>query len=302
MKELIPHVYISNRALQVITAEQLKNNKLHVVGYYEEPLEEGAILNGIIMNNFTLQNTIAGFWKKHNLPTKNVHLTVNGSSITTKHLKIPQLSPKDIPGFIKTEFKDMDNIQNMLVDYSVIVPKNADGSCSIFAVLTPKEFITTYIELFKDSKVELSVIDIQQNCVIKLAKHFKSMTDKTFAMFLLDRNMLTQCLFSNNDFVMTRRSRILSTPEDDTFKREIGQQINSIIQFNKSEQTGNDITDVFLCGFPERGAGLIEEYSRNFGVNVAPFPEFTPAELTVPEGFDPAAAVELIGSMIRYSS
>lgn len=302
MKELIPYVYISNRAIQAVTAEQLKNNKLHVVDYYEEPLEEGSILNGIIMNNFVIQNTIAGFWKKHNLPLKNVHLIVNGSSITTKHLKIPQLSPKDVPGFIRTEFKNLDNIQNMLIDYSVVVPKNADGSCSIFAVLTPREFITNYIDLFKDSKIELSVIDVQQNCIIKLAKHFKSMTDKTFAMFMLDGNMLTQCLFSDNDFVMTRRSRILSTPEDDTFKREIGQQINSIIQFIKSEQTGADLTDVFLCGFSDKAEGLIEEYTRNFGINVATFPEYTSSELIIPDDFDPAVAVELLGGMIRYSS
>lgn len=302
MKELTAHVYISNTAIQVITAGESKNNRLHVEAYYEETFEEGSILNGIIMNNYALQNKIADMWKKHNLPVKDVHLVVNGSSITTKHMKIPQIAPKNIPGLIRTEFKDLDNIQNMLIDYSVVVPRNADGSCSIFAVLSPKEFITSYIDIFRDSKIELSVIDLQQNALIKLMKHFKSLQDKTFAVFILDKTMLIECLFSNNDFVMTRRSRIFALPGEDNFRREIGQHINSIIQFNKSEQTGSDITDIFLCGFPDKGAGLIEQYSQNFGINAAAFPEFTAAELTIPEGFDPSAAVELLGGMIRYSS
>lgn len=302
MKELTAHVYISNRAVQVITAGESKNNKLHVAAYYEEQFEEGSILNGIIMNSYALQNTITDMWKKYNLPVKDVRLVVNGSSITTKHMKIPQIAPKNIPGFIRTEFKDLDNIQNMLIDYSVVVPRNADGSCSIFAVLSPREFITSYIDLFRESKIELSVIDLQQNAVIKLMKHFKSLIDKTYAVFILDRNTLVECLFSNNDFVMTRRSRIFAAPEEDSFRREIGQHINSIIQFNKSEQTGSDITDIFLCGFPRNGADLTPQYSQNFGINIVAFPEFTAAELSHPENFNPSAAVELLGSMIRYSS
>lgn len=125
-KGVSAHVYITNNKIQVLTGSCVKN-KLQVVNFYEEPLEEGCILNGIIMNNYSLQNTLTQMWQKNNLPTKNVTLVVNGSSITVKPLKIPQVNPKNVPGLIRAEFKDIEGVQNMLVDYSVVNPKNQDG-------------------------------------------------------------------------------------------------------------------------------------------------------------------------------
>lgn len=275
-KGVSAHVYITNNKIQVLTGSCVKN-KLQVVNFYEEPLEEGCILNGIIMNNYSLQNTLTQMWQKNNLPTKNVTLVVNGSSITVKPLKIPQVNPKNVPGLIRAEFKDIEGVQNMLVDYSVVNPKNQDGSCSILAVLSTKEFVTSYISLFKEAKIELDVIDLVQNCLIKMMKRLKSLQNKTYAVFILDKNMLMQCLFSNDNFVMTRRSRILADPADEGFEREVGQNINSIIQFNKSEQTGADITDIFLCGFPGDSVQMFPHFASNFGVTVRAFPEYQPA-------------------------
>lgn len=295
------HVYISNNKIQVLLGSYVKN-RLQVQSVCEEPLEEGCILNGIIMNAFSLQNTITQMWQKYNLPSKGVHLVVNGSSVTVKPMKVPQTAPKNIPGLIRTEFRDMENIQNLLVDYSVTNLKNPDGTCSILAVLSTKEFIMSYVNLFKEAKIDLEVIDLVQNCLIKLMKRFKSLQGKTYAVFILDKNMLMQCLFSNDNFVMTRRSRILAEPEDPGFEREIGQNINSIIQFNKSEQTGSDITEFYLSGFPDAAVPLFPRFEENFHVQVRTFPEYTPAEITLPENMRPAEYCILLGSLIRYSN
>lgn len=295
------HVYISNNKIQVLLGSYVKN-RLQVQRVCEEPLEEGCILNGIIMNAFSLQNTITQMWQKYNLPSKGVHLVVNGSSVTVKPMKIPQTAPKNIPGLIRTEFRDMENIQNLIVDYSVTNLKNPDGTCSILAVLSTKEFIMSYVNLFKEAKIDLEVIDLVQNCLIKLMKRFKSLQGKTYAVFILDKNMLMQCLFSNDNFVMTRRSRILAEPEDPGFEREIGQNINSIIQFNKSEQTGSDITEFYLSGFPDAAVPLFPRFEENFHVQVRTFPEYTPAEITLPENMRPAEYCILLGSLIRYSN
>ena len=95
-KDVSAHVYITNSKIQVLMGSCVKN-KLQVVNCYEEPLEEGCILNGIIMNNYSLQNTLTEMWQKYNLPAKGVTLVVNGSSITVKPLKVPQIAPKNVP-------------------------------------------------------------------------------------------------------------------------------------------------------------------------------------------------------------
>jgi len=300
-KEVGAYVYISNNKIQVLTGMYAKN-KIQVRQVYEEELEEGSILNGIIMNNYALQETLTEMWTKNNLPTKPVYLIVNGSSITVKPLKIPQTPEKNIPGLIKSEFRDMEEIQNLLVDYSIVNPKMEDGSCSILAVLSTKDFINSYVELFQNAKIELESIDLMQNALIKIMKRLKYTQNKTFTVFILDNNMLMQCLFANNNFIMTRRSRILADPSDSEFAREIGQDINSIIQFHKSEQTGTEITDFFLCGFSQEAYALFDEFARNFGVKVQAFPEYLPTEIILPEGQNPSNVIIPLGGMIRYSS
>lgn len=300
-KEVGAYVYISNNKIQVLTGMYAKN-KIQVRQVYEEELEEGSILNGIIMNNYALQETLTEMWTKNNLPTKPVYLIVNGSSITVKPLKIPQTPEKNIPGLIKSEFRDMEEIQNLLVDYSIVNPKMEDGSCSILAVLSTKDFINSYVELFQNAKIELESIDLAQNALIKIMKRLKSTQNKTFTVFILDNNMLMQCLFANNNFIMTRRSRILADPSDSEFAREIGQNINSIIQFHKSKQIGTEITDFFLCGFSQEAYALFDEFARNFGVKVQAFPEYLPTEIILPEGQNPSNVIIPLGGMIRYSS
>ena len=63
-KDVSAHVYITNSKIQVLMGSCVKN-KLQVVNCYEEPLEEGCILNGIIMNNYSLQNTLTEMWQKY---------------------------------------------------------------------------------------------------------------------------------------------------------------------------------------------------------------------------------------------
>ena len=48
-KGVSAHVYITNNKIQVLTGSCVKN-KLQVVNFFEEPLEDGCILHPIIMN------------------------------------------------------------------------------------------------------------------------------------------------------------------------------------------------------------------------------------------------------------
>lgn len=293
-------VYISNAKVQVAQGS-FARNRINVENLYTQELEEGSILNGILMNSYSLEQVLTDMWRKNNLPTSGVYLVVNDSSITVRQLKIPPTPEKNVPMLIRGEFRDMDDIQNMLVDFTVINPALEDGSVSIMACLSPKDFINNYIELFKNVNVELQCIDLVQNTLLKITRQLSSLKDKTFAVFVLDRNMLMQVLFVNGEYKMTRRSRILASPDEPNYENEIGRNINTLIQFHKSEQTGTDISDFYLCGFPSEIQGYFPNFKALFDVNVTTFPEYQPAELVFPAGQNPADWIVLLGAMIRYS-
>lgn len=168
-------------------------------------------------------------------------------------------------------------------------------------MLSTKEFVTSYISLFKEAKIELDVIDLVQNCLIKMMKRLKSLQNKTYAVFILDKNMLMQCLFSNDNFVMTRRSRILADRRTKGSNGKWGRTSTASSSSTSQEQTGAEITDIFLCRIPRRFGADVSAFASNFGVTVRAFPEYQPGELGLSEGMNPGDFIVLLGSLIRYS-
>lgn len=295
------YVMINNQGIQVLVGEY-KKNKIIVKNFYSRQLEEGAILNGVIMNSIVITNTLRDLFEKEKIHSKEVHLVIDGSSMTVRPMELPANAQKNYDTMIRSELRDIENIKDMVVDYSILNPKTANGTCAILAVASTKDFLTSYISIFNEAKVELSCIDIAQNCMIKLALNLKSLSDKTCCFMVLDKTMLNQFLFSEGKFIMVRRSRLISEPGTPEFESELGRTINTLIQFNKSEQSDKDLNFFYMCGFTEESLSLFPIYSQNFNITVQKFPEYQPTELALPEGMDPSTMPILIGSMIRYSA
>lgn len=298
-KETTTNVYISNNKISVLTGSYAKN-LLSVRNIYEAPLEEGAILNGTIMNDFAIKDTLTHLWEDNGISKSNIQLVVSANNMTVKLMSLPQFDEKTAVSLIKQEFQDMDDIKDLLVDYTIINPKNEDGSCTILAVLSSKQIIEAYIKIFQEVGIGLASIDIVQNALIKLARIFEYLEHKTYVFFLMDGGTLMQYMFTDNRYIMTRRSRIFSDPSDDSFEQEVSMTINSIIQFHKSEQTGTELTDFFLCGFPAETEYLFDQFAQNFGVKVQSFPLFKETELVFPEDKNPGDYIVPLGGMIRY--
>lgn len=293
-------VYISNDRIQVAIGYCGKD-KVKVNDFYEERIRDGAMNNGLINDPAMIAATLRKVWDERRLSDRPVYLIVNGNSITIKPMRIPQTSPKNIPGLIRAEFKNMDNVDNLLLDYSVINPKNEDGTCTILAVLSPRDFVQSYVALFKEAGLTIKCIDLVQNSLIKLVNRISSLHGKTFALLLMDGNMLMQNLFTKGDYNMTRRSRINANIKDMAFERELGQAINTLIQFNKSSQNDEDISEVYLMGFPKQAHKYFKNYEQAFGITCTTFPEFTREELDIQYDIEPADYSVLLGGLVRYS-
>lgn len=291
---MISSVYIGNDMLKVMYG-QASGGRIQVKKCITSPIEEGVILNGVLLNPGVIQSKLEEIYKSEGLPKKNVHLVVDGSSVSVRVIKAPLMQPKKMMGLIQSEFSDM-NTTGMLMDYSVINPKNEEGSATILASVVQKEFLESYVNLFRESKIELECIDISMNCIMKLCRRIKSLSSTTFLMMVLDHNMLIQTLFVNNTFKMVKRTRIFSQVGTEEFDREIIKNISNMIQFNRSEKTGSEISCVYLCGFPPEYREKMPLIREDLGTDAAVFPVIS-NEITMPGGQQPNDWVYNLGSM-----
>lgn len=291
---MITSVYIGNDSIKLMYG-QVASNKIQIKSCVREPLEEGLILNGVLLNPGVIQTKLDELFKNSGIPKKSIHLVIDGSAVSVKTLNVPLMPPKKMFPVIQNEFTDI-NLTGMMIDYSIITPKNEEGSATIMASIVQREFVENYVKLFREIKAELEWIDISANCIMKLCRKIKALSGTTFTLMNMDRNMLIQTLFVNNTFKMVKRSRILSQIGTEEFDREIAKNIMNMIQFNRSEKTGSDIGCAYLCGFPEEQRQFFIQYREALGVDVTSFPVVS-NEIVMPVGMQPTDWVYNLGSM-----
>lgn len=269
---MIVSVYISNESIHMITGVKSRSS-INVGQAIDEKINDGCIINGVITDTASLKSTLENIYTKCSNIPKNIWLTIDGSSIITKIIEVPLLKEDKLIPFLNENFQDIENSQNMIIDYMVLEQKNQAGGATVLAVLIEKDFITQYIELFSSAQIKIESIDISLGCLIRYVSSIKSLTDKTFILSVFDKNTTMLVLFTSGKYRFSKRVRIVAENDSDEMFEELVKILMNMIQFNKSEKSNKDITDIYFGGFLPQENSIYSRLSENLGVNVSVVPE-----------------------------
>ncbi len=277
---MIISVYISNESIHMISG--IKSGSLtHIKQIDSEKINDGCIINGVITDPASLKVSLESICKRFKDPVKNIRLTVEGSSIITKLIDVPLLKQDRLFEFLYQNFEDIENSRNMIVDYMVLEQKNQAGGATVLAVLIEKDFIAQYIDLFGSARIKIESVDISLGCLIRYVSGIKALSDKTFVISVFDKNTTLLTLFVIGKYRFSKRVRIVADNDSDEMYEELLKILLNMIQFNKSEKTNKDITDIYFGGFLPQENSVYKRLSENLGVNVDVVPE--PSEIKTPK-------------------
>ena len=82
----------------------------------------------------------------------------------------------------------------------------------------------------------------------------------------IDGNNISLYLFVNNIYYYSTRARLLSEIDNEDYYQEISSHISSIIQFNKSQRNGYEITELIMCGLTEEQNSFCNRYLSDLGI------------------------------------
>lgn len=288
-------LFISNESVK-ITYGVHSGKKIKVKSIVNEALEEGTIINGVIMDAARLKKVLESIWKKNKYLSKKINLTIDSSSIITKIIEVPLLKESKLMTYIGSNFEDIENHEAMLLDYMVLEQRTESGGASVLAVLAEKEFVTEYTELLSSIGIKINRIDISLSCLIKLISFTEGKLAKTFIVAVFDKNVVALVLFVNGKFRFSRRIRIVSEINSEEMYDELVKILSNMIQFNKSEKTNSDITDIFMCGFLSGDNQIYRQLSDSLEVRVNVFPKLD--NISVPDGFSAGDFMYPTGNLI----
>ncbi len=268
---MLTAVYIANDKIQTVTGKGTKKSIL-VKKCCWESLKEGTAINGIITDENAVKDTLVKMWRENELPDKNITLVVEGRGIHHKLIFAPRLKENRMLEFLKGEFSDIEGFENMIFDYSVTENMNAYGGVTVLACMAEPEFIKGYKEMFDELGIKLSRIDTSLNCHIKLARRIESFKNKTFVIASADFNQINLALFVKGKYRFSSTNRLNCERNSKDMPEDIAGMISLINQFNKSQKSGSDITDVYLGGFTDKECDKIKEMGSSLEMNIEKFP------------------------------
>lgn len=288
-------LFVSNETIQVVSGAA-KGKKLIINSIITEPVKEGTIINGVITDASQLKNDIDQIFKNNKKLGKKINVIVDGSSINTKILEVPLLNEAKLMPFIETNYPEVENREKMLIDYMVLEGKTEAGGASVLSVLTEKDFVNEYSELITSLGIKIDTIDISLSSLIKLVKFGIKALGETFIVGVLDKNILALVLFVRGKFRFSRRIRIVSEIGSEEILPEMVKILSNMIQFNKSEKTNADITDIYIGGFLPADNEIYKQLTDSLDVNVVSFPELE--NIRIPDGRRQGDFIYTMGSIL----
>jgi hypothetical protein len=278
-----------------------------ILKYAELLLPSGGMINGIITDEDAMTGFFARANSEYGLNKEPSTLVINNNNIHAKAMEVPPVAEDMMLEFIRREYTQHGESEDdaNVYDYAVLSPKEADGGVRILAVGVARDLLESYRRVFEGAGVHLKSIDIGLHCQIKLANFMPQLQDGSVILVLVDDRSLTLTLFENGDYVISNRYRLTHTYDDPGITDEIGGNISSMVQFNKTQKNSAAITAAYVAGVNESQVNALRFSLTYLGIDIRRLDMAD--QISVPSdgalglaaGFDPGKYLLNIGNLLK---
>jgi len=126
------------------------------------PLPAEVIVEGAVMDANRVSEAIKELLTVQKVKTKEVTLSVSGSSVIIKRVSIADMTDEELAESIKWEAEQYIpfSIDDVNVDFQKLGPGATEGQADILLVAVKKDKINDYVNLVKDAGLEPVVVDV----------------------------------------------------------------------------------------------------------------------------------------------
>ena len=249
-------VFLSNTNLQVAvgnaTATGVKITKL-----FSAPLPEGAVLNGVVMDQDLVTQTVKTAWDLNKLPKSEITLIINSPQLRASRVDVPITSDKKTTEFIARETSDSDygRFQKPVTGWYVVSKNSKAKTRHVIYETAETDFVEKYVEIF--DKVGLKLKSLHNG--VQLATEFftRQVAGKNVIYMILDGNSLVTIFFAEGKYYYDSTSRVFAQPGTPEFAREIYASVSSIRQFISAQHLNITVNDVIFAGMSQTNVNAL---------------------------------------------
>lgn len=244
-------VFLSNTNIQIAVGRgSVKGVKIK--RFIASALPEGAVLNGVVMDQDALTKAIAECWKVNKLPKTDVTLILNSPQLRANMVEMPLLNEKKTTEYVKRESKDSENgrFTKAVTAWYLVDKNNKAKSQRVVAETAEAEFINTYSVIF--NKIGVKLEDIHDGVSLSVRLLRGTAHNKTIVFMILDGNSLVTVFFAQGTYYYHSTRRMFTQPGTPEFAKEIFNSISEIRQFASAQRLECQIEDVQFAGLGDQ--------------------------------------------------
>ena len=240
-------VFLSNTNIQIASGSPASDG-VKVSKLISSPLPEGAVLNGVVMDQEKLTEAIKLAWQANKLPKSEVTIILNSPQLRANRVDAPLLADKKTNEFIERETKDTEygRFQNPVTGWYTVSKDTKAKTQRVVYETAELDFVNKYVEIFANCGLKLKSM---HNGVQLATEYFsKQASGKTILYMILDGKSLVTIFFAEGKYYYDSTSRVFAQPGTPEFAREIYSSISSIRQFISAQHLNETVKDILFCG------------------------------------------------------
>ena len=205
---------------------QLKGAKGHyqLVKFGMIPLPPEVIVEGAVMDARRVVDAIKELLAAQQVKTKEVVISVSGSSVIIKRISVADMSEEELSESIKWEAEQYIpfSIDDVNVDFQKLGPGAQEGQADVLLVAVKKDKINDYINLVKEAGLEPVVLDVDAFALANMYEHNYESEAGIIALLNIGASVMNINILKDGMSIFTRDITVGGNRYTEALQREFG--------------------------------------------------------------------------------
>lgn len=232
-------------------------------------LPDGSLVNGVINDKEVVMKVLKYYKPSSFMLTKKIYAIICSSSVFAKKLEIACTSDKNIKKIVENSYINSENKSSeLLFDYCLIDRNKKSNSDKILTFAVEKNFIESYIDIFKNSNIKVKKLDVSTNCMIKLTQNSPRLSGRNYIIVIVNEPDVGIYIFVDNKYFYSTKVKMFSSFYTENFYQELVSNISTTIQFNKSQNREIELNNAYVFGMNNDQTQKLKETASDIKVEI----------------------------------
>ena len=247
---------------------QLKgtNKNYQLIKFGMVPLPPEVIVEGAVMDAGRVVDAIKELLAAHKVATKEVVISVSGSSVIIKRVTVADMTDEELTESIKWEAEQYIpfSIDDVNVDFQKLGPGANEGQADVLLVAVKKDKINDYVNLVKEAGLDPVVMDVDAFAMANMYELNYDLEAGTTALLNIGASVMNINILKDGMSIFTRDITVGGNRYTEALQKDFGLTYEDAEKVKKGEDVEGTDKDQISSLMATVTEDIVSETQRSF--------------------------------------